>query len=104
MTDPLFVGPLREAVDILRVHTEPVLAVVDRAQLIGIVRRSALEIADPGVPVEALMEEPTSITLTASVEEAHELFARFRGGSIPVVDTDGRLVGALPTTSMITPG
>ncbi|MGF1668227.1 MAG: CBS domain-containing protein [Acidimicrobiia bacterium] len=96
MTDPQFVGPLREAVDILRLHSEPVLAVVDRAVLIGVVRRSSLELADPGVPVEALMEAPASVSMTAAVSEAAGLGERFRGGAIPVVDDDGRLVGALP--------
>jgi CBS domain-containing protein len=95
MTDPLFVGPLREAVDILRLHSEPVLAVVDRAQLIGIVRRSVLELADPGVPVQALMEAPESVAMTAPVEDARQLASRFQGAAVPVVDDDGRLVGAL---------
>jgi CBS domain-containing protein len=95
MTDPVFVGPLREATDILRIHQDRVLAVVDRAVLIGIVRRQALENADPGVPVQDLMEPPLSVPLSASVNEAMELSDRFRGASIPVVDDDGRLVGAL---------
>lgn len=95
MSDPIFVGPLREAVDILRLHSEPVLAVVDRAQLIGVVRRIALELADPGVPVEALMEAPASIPMTASIEAARPLLKRFAGAAIPVVDDGARLVGAL---------
>jgi CBS domain-containing protein len=96
MTDPQFVGPLREAVDILRLHSEPVLAVVDRAQLIGVVRRSSLELADPGVPVEAFMEAPTSVSMTSTLSEVGGVAERFEGGAIPVVDDDGRLVGALP--------
>lgn len=96
MDDPVFVGPYREAVDILRLHKEPVLAVVDRAELIGIVRRSALEVADPGVPVQALMEAPVSVSMTATVEHAMVLAPGFVGASIPVVDDDGLLVGALP--------
>ncbi len=96
MTDPQFVGPLREAVDILRLHSEPVLAVVDRALLIGVVRRESLELADPGVPVEALMEAPASVSMTSTLTEAAALAGRFQGGAIPVVDDDGRLVGALP--------
>jgi hypothetical protein len=95
MGDPVFVGPLREAVDILRVHAESVLAVVDRAMLVGIVRRSALELADPGVLVTELMEEPQSVLLTADLGSAAELAPVFAPSPIPVTDEDGRLVGGL---------
>ena len=40
---------------------------VDHAKLVGIVRREALEIADPGVPVSELMEEPVSVPVDAVV-------------------------------------
>lgn len=95
MTDPVFVGPLRDATDILRFHDDEVLAVVDRAKLIGVVRRDALEKAEPGVPVQDLMEPPQSVGITDAVSEARVLAPRFAGGSIPVIDDDGRLVGAL---------
>lgn len=96
MEDPVFVGPYREALDILRLHHEEVLAVVDRAELIGIVRRDALEVADPGVPVQSVMEAPVSVSMTAAVEEAMVLAPRFTGAAIPVVDDENLLVGALP--------
>jgi hypothetical protein len=95
MGDPVFVGPLREAVDILRIHEDAVLAVVDRAMLVGVVRRSALELADPGVLVTALMEEPRSVLLTAELTDAMELSSVFAPAPIPVTDEDGRLVGGL---------
>lgn len=95
MGDPVFVGPLREAVDILRVHHESVLAVVDRAVLVGVVRREALELAEPGVPVQDLMESPESVSLMATVAEAQTTTARFGGGTVPVTDDEGRLVGSL---------
>lgn len=95
MEDPEFVGPYREAMDIIRLHDAPVLAVVDRAELIGIVRREALEVADPGVPVQALMEAPVSVSMTTTVEQAMVLAPGFQGASLPVVDEDGLLVGAL---------
>jgi hypothetical protein len=96
MDDPVFVGPYREALDIIRIHRDPVLAVVDRAELIGIVRREALEVADPGVPVQSLMEAPVSVSMMAPVEHAMVLAPGFVGGSIPVVDDEGLLVGGLP--------
>ncbi len=96
MIDPVFVGPLREAVDTLRVHSEGILAVVDRSKLVGIVRREALMLADPGVPVSSFMEEPRSILLDALLAEAEELREQFAGELVPVVDGEGRLVGGLP--------
>lgn len=96
MGEPVFVGPLREAVDILRVHDEPVLAVVDQAKLVGIIRREVLEIADPGVPVSELMEEPVSIPAEAVVSDVEE-FARSFEGAVPVVDGNGQLVGGFAT-------
>jgi Mg/Co/Ni transporter MgtE len=82
-------------VDILRVHEERVLAVVDRAHLVGLVRREALELAEPGVPVQVLMEGPLSIPLTAAVGEARPLLDKLAGCPVPVVDEEGRLVGSL---------
>jgi len=95
MTDPVFVGPLREAVDTLRFHAEEILAVVDRSRLIGVVRRSALMVAEPGVPVSKLMEEPLSVRLDALLTEADTQREFFGESPIPVVDEDGRLVGGL---------
>ncbi len=95
MGDPVFVGPLREAVDILRIHPQRVLAVVDRSRLVGLVTRDALHLAEPGAPVEAFMEAPVSVPLDASVEEAEALRDRFGADPIPVTDDEGRLVGSL---------
>jgi Mg/Co/Ni transporter MgtE len=95
MGDPVFVGPLREAVDILRIHQEKVLAVVDRAQLVGIIRRDALEVADPGILVSQIMEEPRSVGLTDLMEDCVELGPVFAPDPIPVVDGDGLLVGGV---------
>lgn len=99
MGEPVFVGPMREAVDILRLHAEPLLAVVDEARLIGVIRREVLELADPGVPVSDLMEAAVSVPLDAPLAEAAELQARLGAAALPVVDAGGRLVGALAPVS-----
>lgn len=96
MIDPVFVGPLRQAGDILRVHHEAVLAVVDRARLVGLVDRAVLEAVDPETPVSAVMTEPESVRLDAPVEDAMPLADRFGSAPLPVVDDDGMLVGGLP--------
>lgn len=95
MTDPVFVGPLRLAGDILRLHREAVLAVVDRANLIGMVRREVLERAEPDTPVESLMQPAVSVAIDATAEEAQAVAIELGAGPVPVVDEDGRLVGSL---------
>lgn len=95
MGEPVYVSPLREAIDILRVHDEDMLAVADAGRLVGIVRRKALEIADPGVSVSELMEEARSVTLDSAIEDAAEVWKEFGPAPIPVVDDDGGLVGGL---------
>jgi hypothetical protein len=95
MGEPVYVSPLREAIDILRIHDEGMLAVTDVGKLVGIVRREVLEIADPGVPVSELMEEPRSVRADDSVEELAEVWKDFDPDPIPVVDDDGYLIGGL---------
>jgi CBS domain-containing protein len=98
MGEPVYVSPLHEATDILRVHTEGVLAVTDAGKLVGVVRRKSLEVADPGVPVSELMEDPRSVALSAAVEDAAEMWKDFDPDPLPVVDGDGFLVGGLVIT------
>jgi len=95
MSDPVFVGPLRTAGDILRMHGEGVLAVVDRAALVGVVRRSSLASVPPDTPVGEVMEPPVSVLLDAPVDEARALGSLFGSDPVPVVDEGGRLVGGV---------
>lgn len=95
MSDPVFVGPLRDAGDILVIHQEPVLAVVDRARLVGIVSREDLERTGPGVMVGAIMSEPISVGLDSELAEVEALADTFAGAPVPVVDAEGILVGSV---------
>lgn len=95
MGDPVYVSPLLDAVDLLRVHRESRLAVADAGVLVGLVRRDALELAEPGVPVSELMEEPRSVNVTDAVGDLGELWEEFSPDPIPVVDGVGSLVGGL---------
>lgn len=95
MTDPVFVGGLREVGDILRIHEERILAVADRAVLIGIVDRDVLETSDPAALVQDVMEDPVSVAVDAPVSEALALVGRFGSEPIPVTDADGHLVGSI---------
>lgn len=95
MSDPVFVGPMRDAADILLLHPEPVLAVVDRAVLVGVVRRSVLEEAGLGVMVGALMTEPVAVSLTDDMKAVEEMSSVFEGAPVPVIDDQGLLVGSI---------
>ena len=95
MADPVFVGGMREVGDILRIHGERILAVADRAKLIGIVDRGALEASDPLALVRDVMDEPLSVPVDASVDEALALVERFGQEPIPVTDEAGHLVGSI---------
>ncbi len=95
MGEPVYVSPMREALDILRIHQEGMLAVTDAGKLVGIVRRDSLELAEPGVPVSEVMEAAMSVEAAAAVDDAADLWKDFDPDPIPVIDTDGFLIGAL---------
>lgn len=95
MSDPCFVGGLREVGDILRIHDEQIFAVADRAVLIGVVERSVLEAADPMALVRDVMGEPVSVAVDAPIEDATALIERFGPEPIPVTDDAGHLVGSI---------
>lgn len=95
MGEPVYTSPMHDATDLLRIHPEGSLAVTDAGRLVGIVRREALELADPGVPVSALMEDPRSVDVMDAVDDAGELWKEFEPDPVPVTDEDGLLVGGL---------
>ena len=95
MSDPTFVGGLREVGDILRIHDERIFAVADRAVLIGVVERDVLEASDPMALVRDVMSEPVSVAVDAPIEDAAALVDRFGSEPIPVTDEAGHLVGSI---------
>jgi hypothetical protein len=94
MSEPVFFGPLHQAGDSLRLHSSALTAVVDNGVLVGVVRRSRLEDADPEIAVSELMEPAISIPWDLAIDDLDRDLAR-GPGPIPVVDQTGRLVGAL---------
>ena len=91
-----FFGPLHHAGDSLRLHDCALTAVVDNGVLVGVVRRSILELADPDVTLSELMEAPISIPWDLSIDQLDGDLAD-GVGPIPVIDHAGRLIGALNT-------
>ena len=94
MGEPVFVGPLRQANDTLRIHGEKVLAVADRGVLIGLVRRERLE-QSGDTAVGSIMEEAMSAKVDETLAEARQLEPTFGEDPIPVTDHEEHLVGGL---------
>jgi hypothetical protein len=94
MGEPVFVGPLRQADDTLRMHQEKVLAVADDGVLVGLVRREKL-IQAGDTAVAAVMEDALSAKVDETLDEASALAPTFGDDPIPVTDHDEHLVGGL---------
>ncbi len=94
MGEPVFVGPLRQADDTLRIHQENVLAVADDGVLVGLVRRDRL-VAAGDAAVATLMEDALSAKVDETIAEARTLRPTFGDDPIPVTDHDEHLVGGL---------
>ncbi|HLF60305.1 MAG TPA: hypothetical protein VI980_03900 [Acidimicrobiia bacterium] len=94
MGEPVFVGPMRQANDTLRIHDERVLAVADQGVLIGLVRRERLEVSGDD-PVASIMEAALSAKIDETLAEARALEPTFGADPIPVTDHEEHLVGGL---------
>lgn len=94
MEDPVYVAPLLQAADTLRLHPQHVLAVAEEGRLVGVVRREILE----GVgkdSVASVMEQPISVKVDETLDEARPLTDTFGADPIPVTDHSDHLVGGL---------
>lgn len=94
MGEPVYVSPMRQADDTLRIHEERVLAVADSGLLIGLVRRENLAVAGTSA-VGLLMEDAMSAKVDETIDEARALEPTFGDDPIPVTDHDEHLVGGL---------
>jgi|SRR5919109_4319088 CBS domain-containing protein len=96
--DPVICRP-RDRLDALRAALERsrhgfLLVVNDHRILVGRVRRSALEHADPDVTGEELMEPgPTTIRPNTPARELVERLGRRKLATAIVTDPEGRLLG-----------
>lgn len=95
MGEPVFVAPLLQVGDTLRIRPEAMLAVADAGRLVGLVRRSRLLELTPVTPVGQAMEDPVSIGHAEPVTAAQALRPLFGPDPIPVVDEEENLVGGL---------
>ena len=94
MDAPVFVGPMLRVEDLLRTHVhESVVAVVDDGVLVGVVVLEDVADGDVSRTVGEVMVPTQGIGLMETVEDLQP--PRRTGAAEPVVDDDGRLVGAL---------
>lgn len=94
MSEPIYVAPLLQAMDTLRLHPQKVLAVAERGRLVGVVRRETLvEVGNQ--TVASVMEQPVSAKVDETIEEAMVLGETFGEDPIPVTDHSENLVGGL---------
>ena len=78
------------------IHKETIYTcyVTDKRRLIGIVSAKDLMTTDDNVLIEDLMEtEIISVNTHTDKEEVAQLFTKYDFLAIPVLDTDGRMVG-----------
>lgn len=95
MGEPVFVSPLLQVGDTLKLHGESTLAVADAGRLVGLVRRDNLISRVPDAPVASVMEDPVSISQLEPVVAADPLRPLFGPDPIPVTDDAENLVGGL---------
>ena len=73
-----------------------VVPVADHGLLVGILRRSQIEEAEPGTVARDIMEDPVSLLPDEPLAAALDLADHMEGCPIPITDGEGRLVGLLP--------
>jgi hypothetical protein len=85
--------------DALQIVGHPVAAVADGGLLVGLVRRSVLDVAEPTAAVGDVMEAPVAVESSEPLSSAEDLRDFFDGGPIPVTDGGGRLIGLVPASA-----
>ena len=77
--------------------------VVDPAgRLVGVLSLRDLIVAPPGTPIgEVMIEEPFAVDVTADRDDVASLVARYNLLAVPVVESDGRLVGIVTVDDTI---
>jgi len=103
MDEPVAMGPHMPAGEARRLATGAVVPVAEQGCLVGLVRRRALESADPSAPLGALMEAPAFVRLDDDLSRAAALSHFLEGSPVPVVDAGGRLSGLLHLSARTRP-
>jgi hypothetical protein len=92
---PYALAPELLVADALQVMTHPFAPVVSARTLLGIVRVESLVAAEPGDTIEASIEPVVGLNLRDPVRVATFEREHLGPGPLPVIDTDGHLVGVI---------
>lgn len=95
MSGPEAIGVGMLARDVLRLVDGAVAPVVEGGVLVGIVRRSALRDVDPMTRVGSIMDDAVFVNVDDPVDAISEVMDYLDDGPVPVVDSDGNLVGVI---------
>ena len=119
LSNPPPAAPMREAIDVLQSLSVRHLPVIDRkGEIVGILsdrdlRKYSLANALPELPLDAItsrLEQPVSrfmstavfaVSPDADVEEVANLMIDQQIGAVPVIDSDGTLVGIVSYVDML---
>jgi hypothetical protein len=82
--------------DALQVVRHPLVPVAHDGRLVGLVRAAALADAEPTLPVASVMEPPISVAAHEQTATIATLRQHFGDSPVPVVDSDGYLLGTIP--------
>jgi CBS domain-containing protein len=103
MEDPAAMGVQMPAGEALRLASAPVVPVAEEGRLVGLVRRRALEEADPAAALGSLMEAPVFVAAEDPLEAVAGLAELLDGAPVPVVDAAGRFCGVLTAAAAAEP-
>jgi len=99
MEDPAAMGVQMPVAEALRLSDSPIVAVAEEGRLVGLVRRRALQAADPAASLGNLMEAPIFALAEDALDVVTDLAAFLEGAPVPVVDGTGRLCGMVPAAA-----
>jgi CBS domain-containing protein len=89
------VGSEMSVLDARRVARHAVVSVARDGELVGVVHRRDLELAQPDATLREIMEPPVSVGAADEATAIGQVSPFFEGGPIPVVDGSGRIVGMI---------
>ena len=99
MEEPAAMGTQMPAGEAHRLSSAAVVAVAEEGRLVGLVRRRALEAADPAAPLGSIMEAPIFALAEDALDVVPGLAAFLEGAQVPVVDGSGRVGGMVPAAA-----
>lgn len=100
--------PVREAIELLfKRHVGSIVVVDDAQQCIGIfTERDAIRVVAQNVPLDAPLEKimtknPFTVNESSTFEEAKSIIKSAKIRHLPVIDTNGKLVGLISVRQIL---